>query len=73
MILKFDAYTPTKHSWYETELGSYNPNAEERIVRSEKVTTYFPKGYDIRIEVIRGLYSYTISIGEEYTKNFEYK
>jgi len=73
VFLRFDAYTPKRHTWYETELGPYDKNAEERIVRGEKVTTYYPEGYDIRIEVIRGLYSYTVSIGDEYTENFEYR
>ena len=36
------------------------------------MTIYYPEGYDIRIEVIRGLYSYTVTIGDDYTENFEY-
>ena len=36
------------------------------------MTIYYPEGFDIRIEVIRGLNSYTATIGDEYTENFSY-
>ena len=72
VYLRFDAYTKKRHSWYKSELGDYDPNIEERIVRKDKMTIYYPEGYDIRIEVIRGLYSYTVTIGDEYTENFDY-
>ena len=72
VYLKFDAYTKKRHVWYKSELGDYDPNVEERIVRKDKMTIYYPEGYDIRIEVIRGLYAYTVTIGDEYTENFEY-
>ena len=73
VVLRFDAYENKNHTWYETELGPYDPNIKERIERLDKTTIYHPKGFDVRIEVIRGLYSYTITIGDEYTKNFSYK
>ena len=72
VYLKFDAYTSRGHSWYKSELGDYDPNIEERIVRKDKMTIYYPKGFDIRIEVLRDIYSYTITIGDDYTRNFEY-
>ena len=72
VYLRFDAHTNRGNAWYNAELGDYDPNIEERIVRKDKMTIYYPKGYDIRIEVIRGLSSYTITIGDDYTKNFEY-
>ena len=73
VFLRFDAWYPRGgHAWYEAELGSYDPNIQERIVRKDKMTIYYPEGYDIRIEVIRGLYSYTVTIGDDYTENFEY-
>ena len=40
--------------------------------RKDKMTIYYPKGFDIRIEVLRDIYSYTITIGDDYTRNFEY-
>ena len=73
VYLRFDAYTPKRHHWYEAELGTYDKNIKEKVVRGDKITTYYPEGYDIRIEVIRGLYSYTVSIGDDYTENFEYR
>ena len=72
VYLRFDAYTNRGHSWHKSELGDYDPNIEERIIRKDKMTIYYPKGYDIRIEVIRGLSSYTITIGDDYTRNFDY-
>ena len=72
VYLRFDAYTHSGHSWYKSELGDYDPDIKQRIVRKDKMTIYYPKGYDIRIEVIRGLYSYTVTIGDDYTRNFEY-
>lgn len=72
VYLKFDAYTSKGHSWHKSELGDYDPNIEERIVRKDKMTIYYPKGFDIRIEVLRDIYSYTITIGDDYTRNFEY-
>ena len=72
VFLKFDAFTKHGHSFYKTELGYYSPKIKERIKHKDKITIYYPKGFDIRIEVIRGLNSYIISIGDEYTNNFEY-
>ena len=36
------------------------------------MTIYYPKGFDTRIEVIRGLDSYTVTIGDDYTETFPY-
>ena len=70
--LRFDAYTNKRHYWYYSELGSYDPKIKERIIHKDKMTIYYPEGFDIRIEVIRGLNSYTVTIGDEYTENFSY-
>ena len=73
VYLRFDAYTPYGHSYFKSRLGIYNKNIHERIENISKLTVYYPNGYDIKIEVQRGLYSYTVSIGDEYTENFEYR
>ena len=39
---------------------------KKKIERSKNVTTYYPKGYNIRIEVVRHINSYTVSIGDDY-------
>lgn len=70
--LRFDAYTKERHSWHKRELGYYDRNIKEKIVVKDKMTIYYPNGYDIRIEVIRGLYSYTVTIGDDYTETFDY-
>ena len=57
---------------YQKYLGDYDKNIVEHIERSRKLTVYYPNGFDIRIEVIRGLYDYTVTIGDVYTKTFEY-
>ena len=72
VYLRLEVYTRGRNHVYKSTLGTYDPNIQERIERETRTTTYFPNGYDIRIEVIRGVGSYTISIGDEYTENFEY-
>ena len=73
VYIKFDSYSKTKgHKKYKTKLGLYDSSIKERIVRKDKMTIYYPKGFDTRIEVIRGLNSYTVTIGDEYTEAFPY-
>jgi len=73
VYIKFDSYSKSKgHKRYKTELGPYDSSIKERIVRKDKLTIYYPKGFNTRIEVIRGLDSYTVTIGDDYTETFPY-
>ena len=65
VYLKFTSYEKTKSHIFNKKLGIYDPNIKEKIERSEKITTYYPKGYNIRIEVVRHISSYTVSIGDD--------
>ena len=70
--LSFRGYARKKIYEYDKELGVYDPSCKERIIEKDQLTIYYPNGFDIRIEVQRGLTSYTINIGTEYTKNINY-
>lgn len=72
--LKFDAYSGKKHYWFEDTSGVYNPDIQEKVVKGNKVITYYPKGYDTRIEVIFGVYDYHVTIGdgEDYSETIPY-
>ena len=71
--LRLDAYTPDRHHWYTSYLGEYDENIDEKIETKDKMTIYRPKGIDVRIEVIRSVYSYTISIGDDFSENYSYR
>ena len=73
--LKFNAHSGKKHYWYEqTSCFAYDRNIQERVVKGNKMITYYPKGFDIRIEVILGVYDYHITIGdgEDYSETIPY-
>ena len=73
VYLTFFAYEKRKRHTFKKKLGYYDPEIKERIERSDKITTYYPRGYDMRIEVIRDITSYTVTIGDDddeyYTEN----
>ena len=72
VYIRFEAKTPGRTHWYKGYIGSYDPSIKERIENEKKATYYYPEGVDFRIEVLRGVYSYTVTLGDEYTENFDY-
>jgi len=72
VFLSFVGYQRKKSYRYNKELGLYDPYCKEKIIEKDQLTIFYPNGFDIRIEILRGLTSYTINIGTEYTKNINY-
>ena len=72
VFLSFVGYQRKKDYRYKKELGLYDPYCKEKIIEKDQLTIFYPNGFDIRIEILRGLTSYTINIGTEYTKNINY-
>ena len=73
--LKFEASSGKKSYWYKrTFWRAYDQNIQERVEKGSKMITYYPKGLDIRIEVILGVYDYHITIGdgEDYSETIPY-
>ena len=73
--LKFNAHSGKKNYWYKQKFwGAYDENIKERVVKGNKMITYYPKGLDIRIEVILGVYDYHITVGdgEDYSETIPY-
>ena len=76
--LKLTVHEPNRNYNYKETLGTYDPNCEERKEISNRLTVFYPKGHNTRIEFQRGIYDYNITIanmtlGDEYSKRFSYK
>ena len=71
--LTLTVHEPNRNYSYKDSLGIYDPNCQERKEHSNRLTVYYPKGHNTRIEFQRGVYDYNITIGDEYSKTFSYK
>ena len=58
---------------YESYLGYYDKDFEENIKDEGNCTIYYPKGFNIKIEVTNFENRFNVKIGTEFTKSFLYK
>ena len=57
----------------EIKLGLYDPEIEEELEDDGNIIVLYPRGYDIKIQVIYQEYKYIIKIGTIFSQAFNYE
>ena len=70
--VKLEVYYKDKTIKKTIDVGSYEPEAEEREEDSGNSNIYYPKGKNIKIEVINYEHKYTVKIGTKFTASYFY-
>lgn len=70
--VKLEVYYRDKVIKKTIDVGSYEPEAEEREEDSGNSNIYYPQGKNIKIEVINYERKYTVKIGTKFTASYFY-
>lgn len=71
--VKLEIYYNDKTIKKKIDVGNYEPDAEEREEDEGNSSIYYPRGKDIKIEVINYERKYTVKIGNKFTASYFYK
>ena len=71
--VKLEIYYRDKTIKKKIDVGYYEPDAEEREEDSGNSSIYYPRGKNIKIEVINYERKYTVKIGNKFTASYFYK
>lgn len=71
--VKLEIYYNDKTIKKTINVGSYEPDAEESEEDDGNSNIYYPKGKDIKIEVVNYERKYTIKVGTKFTASYFYK
>ena len=71
--VKLEIYYNDKTIKKKIDVGSYEPDAEEREEDEGNSSIYYPRGKNIKIEVINYEHKYTVKVGNKFTASYFYK
>ena len=71
--VKLEIYYNDKTIKKKIDVGNYEPDAEEREEDEGNSNIYYPRGKNIKIEVINYERKYTVKIGNKFTASYFYK
>ena len=71
--VKLEIYYNDKTIKKKIDVGNYEPDAEEREEDEGNSSIYYPRGKNIKIEVINYERKYTVKIGNKFTASYFYK
>ena len=71
--VKLEIYYNDKTIKKKIDVGNYEPDAEEREEDEGNSSIYYPRGKNIKIEVINYERKYTVKVGNKFTASYFYK
>ena len=71
--VKLEIYYNDKTIKKKIDVGNYEPDAEEREEDEGNSSIYYPRGKNIKIEVINYEHKYTVKVGNKFTASYFYK